>query len=118
MKHARPFVISGALTAIIMTVLSFFIEDKLQSKGTLVTGLIIAITIGAFPIYNIERWSLKKRSLIHFLIMLTAVLPLLLYSEWYSPLLTAIVFFSFGAVGWTAGYIVHLREKRHTPMKE
>jgi chromate transport protein ChrA len=113
MKQARPFLISAAITALVMVVLSFFIDDDMQAKGALVTGLIVAITIAAIPIYDIDRWSLAKRSVVHFLAMLVTVFPLLLISEWFSVPVSILVFLLFGVAGWTIGYIVNrVQEKR------
>lgn len=107
MKHARPFLISAVITALAMVVLSFFIDDDMQAKGTLVTGLIAAITIAAIPIYDIDRWSLARRSIVHFLVMLVTVFPLLLISEWFSVPASILVFLLFGVAGWTTGYVVN-----------
>ena len=106
-KRARPFIISGVITATVMTVLSFFIEDTAQAKGTLVSGLIAGITIAAIPIYDIPHWSLLKRSTVHFIAMAFTVLPLLLWSGWFSPVISVAVFLLFGLVGWTIGYVAN-----------
>ena len=107
MKKSQPFLISGLATGLIMATLSLFIEDDYQARGTLVSGLIAAITIIAIPIYDVNRWSLAKRSIIHFLLMLVTVLPLLIYSEWFSPIIAVGVFFLFGAAGWAIGFGVN-----------
>ncbi|WP_396276721.1 DUF3021 family protein [Glutamicibacter creatinolyticus] len=99
MKHATPFLVSGAVTGVIMVTLAFFIEDAAQSKGTLFAGLIAAATIAAMPIYDIISWPLAKRSLVHFLAMLVTVLPLLLFSAWFSVPLAFGVFLLFGIAG-------------------
>ena len=96
-----------------MVTISFFIEDATQSKGTLVAGLIAAVTIVAIPIYDINSWSLTKRSLAHFLVMIATVFPLLLFSGWFTLPVAIGVFVLFGVVGWTIGYVVHrVQEKR------
>jgi len=96
-----------------MVGISFFIEDPAQSRGTLIAGLIAAVTIAAIPIYNIDSWSLVKRSLVHFLVMLVTVFPLLLLSGWFSVPIAICVFLLFGVVGWTIGYVVHrVQEKK------
>lgn len=107
MQRALPFIISGTVTAIVLVTISFFVEDDSQAKGTLVSGLIAAIVICAIPIYDIDRWSLLKRSFVHFILMAMTVLPLLLYSEWYSPIVSIGVFILFGSVGWTIGFVVN-----------
>ena len=107
MKQARPFFISAAITAAIMITLSLFIEDATQAKSTWVAGLIVAITIAAIPIYDINKWSLIKRSVVHFLVMAASVFPLILISGWYGVPISIAVFLLFGVAGWTVGYIVH-----------
>ena len=114
MKHARPFIISGVITAVAMTTISFFIEDPTQSKGTLISGLIAAITIVTIPIYDINKWSLSKRSFVHFLIMVATVLPLIVWSGWFSPIMSVFVFLLFGLVGWTIGYVVNKRQYKNS----
>ncbi|QCY47307.1 hypothetical protein GcLGCM259_1577 [Glutamicibacter creatinolyticus] len=90
-----------------MVTLAFFIEDAMQSRGTLFAGLIAAATIAAIPIYDIDSWPLAKRSLVHFFVMLVTVLPLLLFSRWFSVPLAIGVFMLFGIGGWTIGYFAH-----------
>ncbi len=107
MKKALPFLISAVITAVVMVVISFFIEDTFQAKSTLISGLIVAVVIGTIPIYDINRWSLFKRSFVHFLIMVITVFPLILYSGWFNPLLSAGLFILFGIVGWTIGYFAN-----------
>ena len=107
MKKTLPFFISGIITGAIMVTISFFIEDDAQAKSTLINGLIAAIVIVAIPIYDVNRWSLAKRSIIHFLLMLVTVLPLLIYSEWFSPIIAVGVFLVFGAAGWAIGFGVN-----------
>ena len=107
MKKALPFLISAVITAVVMVVISFFIEDTFQAKSTLISGLIAVVVIGTIPIYDINRWSLFKRSFVHFLIMVVTVFPLILYSGWFNPLLSAGLFILFGIVGWTIGYFAN-----------
>ncbi|MGO1630352.1 MAG: DUF3021 family protein [Agrococcus casei] len=111
-KQAMRFVISGAITGVVMVAISFFIEDPTQAKGTLCAGLIAGITIAAIPIYDINSWSLGKRSLAHFLVMLITVLPLLLWSGWFTVPVAIGVFVLFGVVGWTVGYFVNRVQER------
>ena len=86
--------------------------DEKNIKGTFITGIIVSIIAAASVIYEIKSWSLKKQSIIHFLVMLFTVYPLLLISGWYklsSPLDYIGVFGSFlcfGTVFWLVGYII------------
>ncbi len=111
MKKTLPFFISGIITGAIMVTISFFIEDDAQAKSTLISGLIAAIVIVTIPIYDINQWSLSKRSLLHFAIMLITVLPLLLISGWFTPILAIIMFLLFGLAGWTIGYLIHKKQR-------
>ncbi|MDR8020228.1 DUF3021 family protein [Nesterenkonia aerolata] len=115
MRRVRPFAISGLITAVVMAALSFVIEDADQSKSTLVVGLIAAVTITAIPIYGINSWSLAKRSLVHFLVMLATTFPLLLYSGWFTLPVAIGVFVLFGILGWTIGYVVYRVQERNQP---
>lgn len=106
------FFISGAITGIVMVAISFFIEDPTQAKGTLCAGLIAGITIAAIPIYDINSWPLGKRSLAHFLVMLVTVLPLVLWSGWFTVTTAVGVFSLVGVVGWTIGYLVNRAQEK------
>ena len=86
--------------------------DENNIKGALITGIIVSIIAAASVIYEIKSWSLKKQSIIHFLVMVFTVYPLLLVSGWYklsSPPDYIGVFGSFlcfGIVFWLLGYII------------
>lgn len=98
-----------------MGAISFFIQDPGQSQSTLIAGLIAAVTIAAIPIYDINSWSLAKRSLVHVLVMLVTVLPLLFLSGWFTAPVAIGVFVLFGIVGWAIGYIIfRIQEKKRT----
>lgn len=106
----------GLIPLLVMTVLSIIMVlqsvDENNIKGTLITGIIMSIIAAVSVIYEIKTWSLKKQSIIHFLVMLFTVYPLLLVSGWYklsSPLDYVGVFGSFlccGIVFWLLGYII------------
>lgn len=112
MKRALPFLISGGISAAVMILISFFISDPAQAKSTAIAGIIVGITLCTIPVYDIDAWSLAKRSLLHFAIMLVTVLPLLLWSGWFPPLIAVAVFLAFGLVGWTVGYVTHRIQSR------
>ncbi|GAA1648570.1 DUF3021 family protein [Microbacterium flavum] len=111
-KKTRPFLISGAVTAVVMVTISLFIPDRAQSISTLCVGLIAGVTIAAIPIYDIPSWSLLQRSLLHFGVIAVTVLPLVLVSGWFSAPVSVLVFLLFGVVGWTVGYLLHRRRER------
>lgn len=89
-----------------MVAISFAINDPEQARGTLCSGLIAGVTIAAIPIYDIDSWSLTRRSIVHFLVMAVTVLPILLLSGWFTVPVAIGVFLLFGVVGWTIGYFV------------
>ena len=106
----------GLIPLVIIIILSIIMVlqsvDVNNIKGTLITGIIVSIIAAASVIYEIKSWSLKKQSIIHFLVMLFTVYPLLLVSGWYklsSPLDYIGVFggfLCFGIVFWLLGYII------------
>ena len=106
----------GLIPLVIMMLLSIIMAmqsiDENNIKGTFITGVIVSIIAAASVIYEIKSWSLKKQSIIHFLVMLFTIYPLLLISGWYelsSPLDYIGVFCSFlcfGIVFWLLGYII------------
>lgn len=121
MKKNLPLFISAAITLCIMMGISFTIPDAQQAHSTRIVGIIIAAVIAAIAIYNIDQWSLTKRTIVHTIAMAIIVLPCLVLSNWFdlnTPLgifFLAAQFIGFGIVGWTIGYIVHRSsEKRST----
>lgn len=95
-----------------MAALSFFIPDPAQARGTLCTGLIVAVVIAAIPIYDIPSWSLGKRSIVHFLVMSVTVFPLLLLAGWFNLPVSIAVFLVFGIIGWAVGYLVNFAQQK------
>jgi Zn-dependent membrane protease YugP len=86
--------------------------DSINARSTFAVGVIIAATSGASVVYQIERWTLRLQSLIHFGIMLCTVLPALYLSGWFvlnGPLDYLLIFGIFlisGAVLWTVFYLI------------
>ncbi|HJX78251.1 DUF3021 domain-containing protein [Glutamicibacter sp.] len=86
--------------------------DSLNARSTFAVGVIIAATSGASMVYQIDRWTLRLQSLIHFGIMLCTVLPALYLSGWFvldNPLdyLSVLgIFLITGAVLWTVLYLI------------
>lgn len=86
--------------------------DFFQVKSTFITGLIMTAVASASVIYEISHWSLKKQSLLHFLLMLITVLPCLLLSGWF-PLSSAGdyakvfgIFLLTGLMLWSIAYFI------------
>ena len=105
-----PYVISATIALLIMTTLSFFIPDKSQAHSTFIVGLIVFFVIIAMPVYNIESWSLLKKTIVHILAMLATVLPYLVLSGWFDISnwrgidVMLVTYVCFGVVGWTIGF--------------
>lgn len=95
-----------------MVALSFFIPDPVQARGSLCAGLIAAAVIAAIPIYDIDSWSLAKRSLVHFVAMLVTVFPLTLFAGWFTLPVSVGVFLLVGVIAWTVGYLIDRKNQK------
>lgn len=119
MKFVRNAVIRGVIPLVIMSAISLILrsqgEGDDQVRSTFVTGLIIAAVAGASVIYDINDISLKKRSVIHLLVMIITVLPCLLLSGWFelnsfSDYLKVVgVFLIVGLVMWSVMFFIFTR---------
>lgn len=107
LRGGIPFIIMGGIALLL-----YFQEDYSDAEGTFIAGLIAFFVGAATVIYNIDRWSLTRRSVIHFLIMLITVYPILLLSGWFtiSSVLDAfVIFLLFAAIGivlWLVMFIL------------
>ncbi len=86
-----------------------------DGRATLAVGVIVAATAGASVVYQVERWSLRTQTLVHFGIMVVTVLPALLLSGWF-PLDTVwgylaliATFLAAGLVLWTVFYVIFVK---------
>jgi len=102
-----PFILMNGIAMLL-----YFQENYSDAKDTFITSLII-FTIGAASIiYNIERWSLIKQSIIHFFLMLVTIFPILLFSGWFmistmfDVFLIFIYFVLVGIVLWSSIYVI------------
>lgn len=112
MKPTLKLIVSGVLTAVGMSALSLGIADPVQAHSTRVAGVIAGVVIAAVPIYSIDRWTLRRRSVVHLAVMVVTVIPCLLWSGWFDwrtlPGFLALIgsFVGFGIAGWGIGYVV------------
>lgn len=116
MKDSTKALLLTLCPLVIMSALGFSLLHQGEvedARSMFAAGVIVASTAGASIIYQVEKWSLPKRSTIHFLIMTVTVLPALLLSGWFA-LATVTAYFGViglfllvGAVAWTIGYLVH-----------
>lgn len=110
MKIPSRHIISALVTALIMTAIAIFIENPDEAKSTVSVGMIVAVVILAMPIYDIDRWSIRKRTAMHAQVMIATVLPLLMISGWFelkTPLgllQMVAIYVLFGLCGWTVGF--------------
>ncbi len=112
----KDILIRGGAPLIIMTAMSLWMKFQDvapdQVKRTFLMGIIITAVAAASVIYDVDKWSIRKQTLVHFLVMLITVYPCLLISGWFE-LISAVdylrVFFIFLTVGimlWSFSYII------------
>ena len=69
----KKAIFRGMIPFVIMTSLAIFMRlqgtDIFQVKSTFLVGIIATSIASASVIYEIEKWSLFKQSIIHFIIM-------------------------------------------------
>ena len=115
MKPWLKVALSAGIPLVIMTAigLALLAEGKTSDgRSTIAVGVIVAAVAGAWKVYDIESWSLRMQSLVHFAIMTVTVLPALLLSGWFpidTPLGVLAVIGSFllvGAVIWTVMFVI------------
>lgn len=81
----------------------------------LALGVMVSALAGASVVYQIERWSLARRSAVHFAIMAVTVLPALLLSGWFTLdslggyAVVIGLFLVTGAVLWMVMYLLSTR---------
>lgn len=105
----------AGIPLLIMTVIGIALlaQDKAaDGRATLAVGVIVASVAGASVIYQIDRWSLRRQSFVHFAVMSVTVLPALLLSGWFAlegvwGYLTVVgAFVSVGTVLWSIFYVI------------
>lgn len=119
MQYFRQALIRGIIPLIVMTGISLIMKhqklDPFQIKSTFIVGLIITAVVAANVVYDIDTWSLTKRTVIHFILMLVTVFPCLLASGWFplnnfTDYLKVIgIFLLVGLILWTFGYIISVK---------
>ena len=113
-KYLKPTIIRVIIIFLLFTICSFsivyFNHNPKLAWEIFCAGIISAAIGGAWNIYDINSWSLRKRSLVHFTVMVIFVLPTVLVSGWFpirsfsDVLLVFAVFAAFGLAFWTIGY--------------
>lgn len=86
MTEFCPYIKSSILRVILILglalIISFFIKDAQQSRSILGAAIIAAGIAGAWHIYDINSWPLKKRIGLHTLVMFLVVVLAYLVGDW------------------------------------
>ena len=115
-KLLRLGAILAGIPLIVMTVIGVILLNQGQSengRSTIAVGVIVAATSGASVIYQIEGWTLQRRTLAHFALMVVTVLPALLLSGWFAldtaggVFLVVGIFLAAGVALWTIFYLIY-----------
>lgn len=83
-----------------------------NGRSTIAVGVIVAAVGGSSVIYQIDRWSLFRQSIVHFAIMTVTVLPALFFSGWFpvgtpgGVVLVIGLFLLVGLVLWSIFYVI------------
>ncbi|TVT28312.1 DUF3021 domain-containing protein [Salinicoccus cyprini] len=107
LRGGIPFVIMGSIALLL-----YFQNDLSNAKSTFLVGLIIFFVAAASVIYDLDHWSIFKRSIIHLLTMLITVYPILLFSGWFDitsisdALIVLLIFLLVGVVLWSVFIIL------------
>ena len=112
----KKAIVRGIIPFVIMSAISILMNmqkiDPFQIRSTFLVGVIISVVASATVIYDIEKWSLLKQSIVHFIIMLLSVFPCLLISGWFDLNSTKDffqvlgIFLLCGVFLWSIGYFV------------
>ncbi|MGQ8871711.1 DUF3021 family protein [Paenibacillus sp. TSA_86.1] len=107
LRGGIPFVIMSSIALIL-----YYQGKYADAKGTFFASLIALFVGAATVIYNIEHWTLAKKSGVHFIVMLVTIYPILLLSGWFTinsvfDAFKVFLFFIFvGIILWSVLYIL------------
>ena len=115
MKLWGQAVLRGGIPLVIMSGISVALYAQGEAedgRGTLFAALVFGVVLAASVIYDVERWTLARQTVVHFAVMIVTVLPLLFVSGWF-PTRTAVDYFAIvgtfllvGLVLWSAAFVV------------
>lgn len=86
-KTLAAVLLRAGIPLVIMTAIGIALlaQGKAEDgRATLAVGVIAAAVSGASIVYQIDTWSMRKQTLVHFAIMTVTVLPALLLSGWFT----------------------------------
>ncbi|CAM4346102.1 DUF3021 family protein [Weissella hellenica] len=78
--------IFGGIPFIIMSIIAYvlYLQNDFSNAKSVLCVALMALFIGfATIIYDIDQWTLIKKTIIHFLCMLVTIYPILLFSGWF-----------------------------------
>ncbi|CAQ02402.1 DUF3021 domain-containing protein [Clavibacter sepedonicus] len=110
----RAVLLGGIPLVAMSAIAAYLLADGRTADGrsTLAVGVIVAATAAGSLLYQVDRWSLTRQSVTHFVLMLATVLPGLLLSGWFrvdtagGVLAVVGIFLATGLVLWTTLYVV------------
>lgn len=115
MKLWGQAVLRGGIPLVIMAgiAVALYAQGQTQDgRSTLFAALIFGAVSAASVIYDVQRWTLARQTVVHFAVMVGTVLPLLLFSGWF-PTRTAADYFAIvgtfllvGLVLWSAAFVL------------
>ncbi|MDX8046278.1 DUF3021 family protein [Gracilibacillus sp. S3-1-1] len=101
LRGSIPFIIFGVMA------LFLYIDGDIETaQNTFIATIIFTLVSAASIIYDLDQWSVFKRSLIHFLVMLITIYPILVVSGWFEMntisdyLVVFLLFFGVGLILW------------------
>lgn len=86
--------------------------QEADGRSTLAVGVIVAAVAASSVIYQIDRWTLRRQTAVHFAVMVVTVLPALFFSGWFAldgvgDVLAVIgTFLVTGAILWVLFYAI------------
>ncbi|MFC3419521.1 DUF3021 family protein [Salinicoccus hispanicus] len=79
LRGGIAFIIMGGIALLL-----YFQGDYSNARSTFLVAIIVFLVAAASVIYDLDHWTLFKRSIIHSLVMVITIYPILLLSGWFS----------------------------------
>ena len=85
MKHVRNALIRSSIPFGVTLIIALWMNSqRMDIRSVIFGGLIGMILAASSVIYDMDGWSVKKQSVIHFITMAITLLPCLIFSGWYT----------------------------------
>lgn len=121
MRWSAWLILAGCGVAALLIGISFMISDPDLAGLTQAVGVILGAAIAGAAIFDIARWPVLVRLLVHTLAMLAIVLPCLALSGWFNLSAESGViallgtYVGLGIAGWSIALIVfHYANERRS----